>query len=81
VTIHIRKIDIDSCGREDGQPPLWAKITARVNGVEVQFTVGDTDAALLIDAARPIVARLAGQVSDAIGRTVVELRKPKEPAA
>jgi cell division protein ZapA (FtsZ GTPase activity inhibitor) len=77
--IHIRKIDIDQCSRTNDQPPLWAKVTASVNGIEVQVTLENEQAVTIQRAAETMVEQQLAKIKD-VTRTVVEIRKPHTAA-
>ncbi len=81
--ISISKIDVDSLSDAYIKPPGWAKITARVNGVELKLTLNEEQTGRLIGAATPIVMELVEQVVHAMDRrrSVFGSRKQSEPAA
>jgi hypothetical protein len=87
--IHISKIDIDQCSRADNEPPLWAWVTAKINGVEAKYRLTDEQITRLLTAAVPIVMEQVALVTDALEhgtrvvnheRKVVEIH-PRDPAA
>lgn len=79
--IHISKIDIDQCSRADNEPPLWAWITAKVNGVEASYRLTDEQITRLLSAAMPVLMEQVAMVAESLADKVVEIRKPREPAA